>query len=55
MICMVRMGRDRRTKEYVARHTAEGKSRREIVRCLKRYVAREVYRVLVPAALQIGP
>ncbi len=54
MICMVRMGRDRRTKEYVARRTAEGKSRREIVRCLKRYVAREVYRVLVPAASPIG-
>ena len=54
MICMVRMGRDRRTKEYLARRTAEGKSRREIVRCLKRYVAREVYRVLVPAASPIG-
>jgi transposase len=47
MICMVRMGQDRRTREYVARRTAEGKSKREILRCLKRYVAREVYRVLV--------
>jgi transposase len=53
MICLARMGRDRRTKEYVARRTAEGKSRREVIRCLKRYVAREVYRVLVPAALPI--
>jgi transposase len=41
------MRRDRRTKEYVARRTAEGKSKREIIRCLKRYVAREAYRVLV--------
>jgi transposase len=49
-ICVVRMGWDRRTKEYVARRTAEGKSKREIIRCLKRYVAREVYRVLVSAA-----
>ena len=49
MICMVRMGRDRRTKEYVARRTAEGKSRREILLCLKRYMAREAYRVLVSA------
>jgi transposase len=49
MICMVRMGRDQRTKEYVARRTAEGKSKREIIRCLKRYVAREAYRVLVSA------
>jgi transposase len=48
MICMVRMGQDHRTREYVARRTQEGKSKREIIRCLKRYVAREVYRVLVP-------
>jgi len=47
MICLARMRRDRRTQEYVARRTAEGKSKREIIRCLKRYVAREVYRVLV--------
>jgi transposase len=47
MICLARMRRDRRTKEYVARRTAEGKSKREIIRCLKRYVAREAYRVLV--------
>ncbi len=49
MICMARMGSDRRTREYVARPTAEGKSKREILRCLKRYVAREIYRVLVVA------
>jgi transposase len=54
MISLARMRRDPRTKEYVARRTAEGKSKREIVRCLKRYVAREVYRVLVPAASSIG-
>ena len=47
MICLSRMRRDLRTQEYVARRTAEGKSKREIIRCLKRYVAREVYRVLV--------
>jgi len=46
MICLARMRRDRRTKEYVARRTQEGKSKKEIIRCLKRYVAREVYRVL---------
>ena len=48
MICMVRMGMDGRTREYVAWRTQEGKSKREILRCLKRYVAREVYCVLVP-------
>jgi glutamine phosphoribosylpyrophosphate amidotransferase len=31
---------------YVARRTAEGKTSREIMRCLKRYVAREVYKAL---------
>ncbi len=35
MICLARMRRDRRTQEYVARRTAEGKSKREIIRCLK--------------------
>ena len=51
MICVVRMGRDRRTREYVARRTAEGKSKLEIMRCLKRYIAREVYRLLVSVAV----
>jgi transposase len=47
MICLARMRRDPRTRDYVARRTAEGKSKREIIRCLKRYLARETYRVLV--------
>jgi transposase len=42
MICVVRMGSERRTRSYVARRTAEGKSKWEIMRCLKRYIAREV-------------
>ena len=50
MICLARMRRDPRTKEYVTRRTAEGKSEREIIRCLKRYVAREAYRMLVSRA-----
>jgi hypothetical protein len=37
---------DERTREYLARRQAEGKSKREVVRCLKRYVAREIYHVL---------
>ena len=45
------MSRDERTREYVARRTAEGKSKREILRCLKRYIAREVYRVLTSIPL----
>jgi transposase len=38
------------THAYVERRTAEGLSKKEIIRCLKRYVAREVYRHLRPAA-----
>ena len=47
---MVRMSHDPRTKAYVARRTAEGKTKREIMRCLKRYVAREVYRTLITSS-----
>ena len=52
LICVVRMRVEERTRAYVARRSAEGKSRREIMRCLKRYVAREVYRVLTSS---VGP
>ena len=38
------------TKDYLTRRTAEGLSKREIIRCLKRYVAREVFRALVAHA-----
>jgi transposase len=55
MICLARMRRDRRTKEYVARRTQEGKSKREIIRCLKRYVAREVYRLLISCDARSSP
>jgi transposase len=47
VIALGRMGRDERTKAYVAKRTTEGKSKREIIRCLKRYIARELYRILV--------
>jgi transposase len=46
MVCVVGM-KEPRTRAYVAKRTAEGKGKREIMRCLKRYVAREVYRELV--------
>ena len=58
MVCLARMRWDQRTKEYVARRTREGKSKREIIRCLKRYIAREAYRVLVccgACSSPIGP
>ncbi|MFD9216500.1 hypothetical protein ACFVY9_26090 [Streptomyces sp. NPDC059544] len=40
------MRHDRRTQEYVTHRIAEGLSKKDIIRCLKRFVAREVYRHL---------
>ena len=45
-IVLTRMGSHPATRAYVQRRTAEGLSKKEIIRCLKRYVAREVYRHL---------
>jgi transposase len=45
-VAVVRMCHHTPTREYVARLTAEGKSSREIRRCIKRYIAREIYRRL---------
>jgi transposase len=45
-IVMTRMSNDPRTRAYVERRRIEGRSTREIMRILKRYVAREVYRHL---------
>ncbi|GAA2136038.1 IS110 family transposase [Arthrobacter humicola] len=42
-VVLVRMRYDSRTRAYVARRRQEGKSTKEIMRCLKRYVAREIY------------
>ncbi len=45
-ITMVRMGRDSSTKAYVARRIAEGKTKREAMRCVKRYVTKHLHRTL---------
>ncbi|MGW8528412.1 MULTISPECIES: IS110 family RNA-guided transposase [Nocardiopsidaceae] len=45
-IVLVRMRWDGRTRAYVERRTGQGLSKKDIMRCLKRHVAREVYRVL---------
>ena len=36
------------TRDYIARRRSEGKSTREAIRCLKRYLARRVWRLLQP-------
>jgi transposase len=45
-VVMTRMVSDPETRHYVERRTKEGLSKLEIMRCLKRYVAREVYTTL---------
>ena len=54
-IAVVRLRHDPRTKEYAQRRRAEGKTSLEIIRCLKRAIAREAYRALThPKATQPG-
>lgn len=48
-VAIVRMRGHEQTKTYARRRTKEGKTRREIVRCIKRYIVREIYRHLCPA------
>ena len=45
-VVLSRLQRDERTRAYAQRRRAEGKTDREIKRCLKRYIARELYRRL---------
>ena len=45
-IALSRIRYDQDTRDYVARRNTEGKTPREIKRCLKRYIARDLYRLL---------
>jgi transposase len=45
-VAVVRLRYDVRTTAYLQRRTEEGKSKTEVIRCLKRYIAREVYGIL---------
>lgn len=49
-IVIVRLSCDARTQAYAVRRRAEGLNKREVIRCLKRYVAREVFSCLVDEA-----
>ena len=46
-IALIRMRSDPRTRAYVERRQAEGRSRKEIMRCLKRYLARELFPLIL--------
>ena len=52
---IVRMRWHQPTVDYLTRRTAEGMSKREIIRCLKRYLVRQIYRLLPPPALPPQP
>ena len=47
VIAFNRLRIDPRTQAYVVRRTQEGRTKPEIIRCLKRYIAREVYSILL--------
>jgi transposase len=58
IVTIVRMRHHQPTRAYLERRTAEGLSKREIIRCLKRYIAREIYTALPrsdTAPVQIWP
>ena len=46
-IIMVRMGRDPRTKDYIARRISEGKTKKEAMRCAKRHLTKTPHRTLM--------
>jgi transposase len=46
IIAIGRIRTDPRTKEYVAKRVSEGHSKMEAIRCLKRYIAREVFQII---------
>ena len=51
-VVLVRLRYDTRTMAYFQRRTKEGKTKTEVIRCLKRYVAREVFSILHDMGMQ---
>ena len=54
MMAICRLRYDQKSIEYMARRQAEGLSRKDVMRCLKRFIAREVYHDLVTDLGQEG-
>ena len=50
-IAIVRLATDQDTRDYVTKRQAEGKTKSEAIRCLKRYIAREVFNALPKQAI----
>ena len=55
IVVLNRLLYDPRSRAYAERRTQEGLSKPEIIRCLKRYVAREIYNVLITLKLSGNP
>ncbi|EIV92125.1 IS110 family transposase [Frankia sp. QA3] len=52
-VVLCRLRWDPATQAYAQRRTAEGKTKKEIIRCLKRYVTREIYAIITSGATEI--
>jgi transposase len=52
ILAVTRMAWDPATRAYVTRRTTEGKTKKEIIRCLKRHIAREIYKLLTAPPTQ---
>jgi transposase len=50
IVVFTRLRHDPRTQAYYERRAQEGKTRRKIIRCLKRYAAREVFNLVRPVS-----
>ena len=55
MAIVTRIRMDPTTRAYVERRTAQGRTSKEIRRCLKRYLARQLYRHLATAYKMPNP
>ncbi len=55
LIAVCRLRYCLRTRAYAKRRTTEGKTKREIMRCLKRYIARETYQTLLADLTALQP
>jgi transposase len=53
-IVLCRLRWDPRTRAYMERRTKDGLSKKEIIRCLKRYVARELYQIITSNDLELA-
>jgi hypothetical protein len=55
LIAVIRLRYCPKTRTYANRRTTEGKSKKEIIRCLKRYIAREIYYTLRADLKNLAP